>query len=65
MGSSRAAGPNKWNSTPRKVFDATLERVYLKISRVREDYRADIALLVKRIIALEERAEDPLEDDEQ
>ncbi len=55
-----SAGPNKWNSTPRKVFDSALERLYLKISRISEDYRADIALLVRRIHALEH----PLEEDE-
>lgn len=56
-----SAGPNKWNSTPRKVFDAVVERIYLKINRARDSCRQDYEYLAAQITALEERLH-PLED---
>ncbi len=50
-------GPNKWNSTPRKVFDAQMERIHLKIQRNKERYNQDVRHLAKRVTELEDLLE--------
>ncbi len=37
----------------RKVFDKYCDRMDIKLARIREDYRADLAALMKRLINLE------------
>jgi len=54
---------DRYNHTPRKVFDKGMDGIKLRILRVKEDYRADMASLVARLILLEEAVEelmDPL-----
>ncbi len=53
---SNGAGPNKWNSTPRKVFDAMVERVNLRMDRNKARHNQDIRYLEQRVAALEEQA---------
>ncbi len=45
--------PNKYNSTPRKVFDKHVDRMEVQRGRMREQMRQDVDHLLKRIIALE------------
>ncbi len=40
---------DRYSHTPRKVFDAYIDRMALKRSRDREDYRADLQLLTNQI----------------
>ncbi len=44
---------NQYNSTPRKVFDAYIDRMGIKRRRDKEDHRADIHALLLRITNLE------------
>ncbi len=46
-------GPNKYNSTPRKVFDKHVDLMARKALRSREDHRADMQALLQRINELE------------
>ncbi len=45
---------NKYNATPRKVFDKAMDRQDTRLSRHKEDHRRDIAALTARVINLEE-----------
>lgn len=45
---------------PRKVFDKYQDRMELKVTRIKEDYRADIAALIGRINNLERIVEERL-----
>lgn len=49
-----SAGPNKWNSTPRRVFDASQERIHLKMQRNKERGEEDLRRLERRLTALED-----------
>ena len=44
---------NKYNSTPRKVFDKHVDRMELRRQRDRLDHRADTQALIKRLMNLE------------
>ncbi len=44
---------NKYNHTPRKVFDKYIDRMAIKRQRDREDHRADMQALIKRLLNLE------------
>ncbi len=44
---------NQYNSTPRKVFDTYIDRMAVKRQRDRDDHRADMAALIKRLNNLE------------
>ncbi len=44
---------NKYNSTPRKVFDSYIDRMAVRRDRDKADHRADFAALFKRIMNLE------------
>ncbi len=44
---------NKYNSTPRKVFDKAMDRMQIRLGRVKEDCRSDLLVLVQRIRRLE------------
>ncbi len=44
---------NQYNSTPRKVHDAAVDRASQKLDRVKEDHRNDVAALVARLEAIE------------
>ncbi len=46
---------NQYNSTPRKVFDAYIDRIAVKRQRDREDHRADMQALISRIQNLEDQ----------
>ncbi len=49
----------RWTQfVPRKVYDKYQDRMEIRLSRVREDYRADMAALVARLILLEEAVEE-------
>ncbi len=47
------AGPNRYSSTPRKVFDKHVDRMETKRQRDREDHRADMQALINRMNNLE------------
>ncbi len=49
----RSHGPNKYNSTPRKIFDKHVDRMETRRQRDREDHRADMKALIKRLLNLE------------
>ncbi len=51
----RSHGPNQYNSTPRKVFDKHVDRMETKRQRDREDHRADMQALIKRLNNLEDQ----------
>ncbi len=40
---------NQYNSTPRRVHDADIDRVLRKLARLREENLADIGVLAKQI----------------
>ncbi len=44
---------DRYSSTPRKVFDKHVDRMETKRLRDREDHRADMEALIKRLINLE------------
>ncbi len=44
---------NQYNSTPRKVFDAYIDKMALRRDRDKEDHRADLHALLQRIRNLE------------
>ncbi len=44
---------NQYNSTPRKVFDVYIDRMATKRARDKEDHRADIAALLRRLQNIE------------
>ncbi len=48
---------NRYNSTPRKVFDKHVDRMEVKRQRDREDHRADMQALIKRLLNLENQLE--------
>ncbi len=45
--------PNRYSSTPRKVFDKHVDRMELRRKRDKEDHRADFKALFQRIRNLE------------
>ncbi len=45
---------DKYRNTPRKVFDKSMDRMELRIQRIKEDYRADLVAIMARIVRLEE-----------
>ncbi len=49
MGRYDNAKRNQYNSTPRKVFDAYIDKMALRRDRDREDYRADLQFLTNQI----------------
>ncbi len=49
----RNQGPNKYNSTPRKVFDKHVDRMELKRQRDKEDHRADLKLVFQQLRAIQ------------
>ncbi len=51
---------NQYNSTPRKVFDKAIDRMELKRARDKQDHRADLAVFVARIHALETALDDAI-----
>ncbi len=48
---------NRYNSTPRKVFDKHVDRIELRRQRDRQDHRADMQALIKRLLNLENQLE--------
>ncbi len=48
---------NQYNSTPRKVFDAYIDRMAVKRTRDKQDHRADMQALIKKINELEQALE--------
>ncbi len=46
---------NQYNSTPRKVFDAYIDKMALRRSQDKEDHRADLHALLQRIRNLEDQ----------
>ncbi len=49
-------GPsNKYSSTPRKIFDKHVDRMEVRRKRDREDHRADMQALIKRLLNLEDQ----------
>ncbi len=46
---------NRFTNTPRKLFDKSNDRMEIRIARIKEDYRADIAAVLARIRTLEDR----------
>lgn len=46
------------NQLTRKVFDKYCDRMEIRLARVKEDYRADLAALMKRLINLERAFDD-------
>ncbi len=42
----------------RKVFDKYCDRMDIRVARIKEDYRADLAALLARLINLERILED-------
>ncbi len=48
-----AAEPNRYSNTPRKVFDAHVDRMELKRLRDKEDHRADLKAIFQRLKNLE------------
>ncbi len=44
---------NRYDHTPRKVFDKAIDRMELKRLRDREDHRTDLHLLMNRLKALQ------------
>ncbi len=49
----RSHGPNKYNSTPRKIFDKHVDRMEVKRKRDKDDHRADMKALLQRLLSLE------------
>ncbi len=47
------AGPNKYHSTPRKVFDTYIDRMAVRRTRDLQDHRADFSAMFKRLRNLE------------
>ncbi len=45
--------PNKYNNTPRKVFDKHVDRMETRRLRDKEDHRADFKALLRRLTNLE------------
>ncbi len=58
---SNGIGPNRYNSTPRKLFDKHVDRMEIKRVRDREDHRADMQALIKRLVNLENQLTELLE----
>ncbi len=46
---------NKYNSTPRKVFDKYVDRMDLKLLRAKEDHRSDIGTLIRKLKELDNK----------
>ncbi len=44
---------DKYMNTPRKVFDKTVDKIESKRKRDKEDHRADIGALLKRLVQIE------------
>ncbi len=55
---ARYTESNKYNATPRKVFDKAMDRQDLRLSRHKEDHRADVQALLQRIRNLENQLEE-------
>ncbi len=53
MAADKGHGPNRYNSTPRKIFDKHVDRIEAKRQRDRRDHRADMQALIKRLTNLE------------
>ncbi len=49
---------NKYNATPRKVFDKHVDRMETKRARDKADHRADLKAIFHRIINLEQTVMD-------
>ncbi len=49
---------NKYNSTPRKVFDKYIDRMAVRRKRDLDDHRADLKAIFHRIINLEQALQD-------
>ncbi len=50
-----AGEANRYNSTPRKVFDKHVDRMETRRQRDREDHRADMKALLARLVLLEKQ----------
>ncbi len=48
-------GTNKYNSVSRKLFDKHVDRMEVKRKRDKEDHRADMQALIKRLLNLEDQ----------
>lgn len=48
---------HKYNSVPRKVFDKSLDRIDIRIQRIKEDYRNDLVAILARIVTIEQAFE--------
>ncbi len=46
---------NKYDHTPRKVFDTYVDRMELKRQRDREDHRADLQLVLQKLVLLRQQ----------
>ncbi len=46
---------DRYNSTPRKVFDKHVDRIEVRRQRDRQDHRADMKALIQRMVNLEEQ----------
>ncbi len=53
MGYENRFTANKYSSTPRKVFDKHVDRMETKRQRDREDHRADMQALLRRVQNIE------------
>ncbi len=45
---------DRYSHTPRKVFDKAMDRLHVRLVRLKEDYRADLLIIFHRVQALEE-----------
>ena len=46
---------NRYDHTPRKVFDKAMDRMDLKRQRDREDSRSDLRAVLARIVSIEDK----------
>ncbi len=53
---------NKYSATPRSIFDKHVDRMEIKRQRDREDHRADMQALIKRLNNLETQLMDLAEE---
>ncbi len=55
MAADRGHGPNRYSSTPRKIFDKHVDRIAAHRQRDRQDHRADMQALIQRLNNLEDQ----------
>ncbi len=52
---TNGAGPNRYNSTPRKVFDKYIDRMAVRRQRDLDDHRGDLKLVFRMIRDLDNK----------